>query len=250
MISGRHATVVTLLPAALLLSACGPRDQEELQPERYVDPPAVSEAADAAYGEQAKEVYEQVADFLLEHSTDEELVHPAHGIPTEAELVDDVVPRMTPEAAAAWRDLVVADLAGDADARDAVRLLRFHTWESDVSAPRVGDIVRSQWVTDGTVDVVNGPEGATATADPSSTTGDPVRPELEVSLTHGALLRLVAEDVPIDVELERPLTLTLVPDGQEWLIASFEGTLEVFSDLPVEQPGEPDDTSTTSSSGR
>lgn len=261
MRAGRRVGALTLAPALLLLVACVPRSQDQVLPETYVDPPAVSEEALAAYGEEAQEAYEEVADLLLEHATDEELVDPAHGTPTEAELTDDVVAMMTPEAAEHWRDSVAADLAGDEEARDVVRLLRFHTLESDLSAPRVGSIVRSQSVTDGTVDVAEGSGGAAASAattdassatadasaassdttDASATTADPASSGLEVTLTHRALLRLVAEGTPTDIAVERPLVLTLERVGDQWLIATFEGTLEVA------ETGAPDDSVVTSS---
>lgn len=245
----RKARVLTVVCTVLLLSsACGPRSPDQLLPETYVDPPAVSAAARAAYGQDAQDAYEDMADFLLEHSTPEELLDPTHGPPTEAELVDDIVGMMTPKVAQEWRRTVTADLAGDAEARDVVRLLRFHTWDSEVSAPRVGTILRAQSVTDGTVDVVEVPaDSATATSgDSSASTGDPAGAELEVTLTHWAMLRLVADDVPIDVELVRPLVLSLEQVGDDWLIAAFEGTLEV----PLDQSEEPEDSSLTSSPGR
>lgn len=253
MRGARGGPVLTVVCAALVLTACGPRSQEAVQPERYVDPPEVSEAAEAAYGQGATEAYEEVADFLLAHATAEELVDPSHGTPTEAELTE-VTSMMTPEAAQAWRTTVAADLAGDTEARDVVRLLRFHTWDADLEAPRVGDIVRSQSVTDGSVDVVEGGEGGaggagtTSTAsptDPAAATGEPSGPGLEVELTHHARLQLVSDNVPVDVELERPLVFTLVRDGDRWLIDSFEGTLEVPSQPSGEQPVRTDDSSTT-----
>lgn len=255
MSGARGGTVLTVVCAALVLTACGPRSQETLLPEEYVDPPAVSEAARAAYGEGATEAYEEVADFLLEHATDEDLVNPSHGTPTEAELTE-VTDMMTDQAAQAWRTAVAADLAGDPEARDVVRLLRFHTWESDLQAPRVGEIVRSQSVTDGSVDVVGSTgDGASATAtatptDGAARTGEPAGPGLEIELTHQARLRLVADDVPVDVTLERPLVLTVVREGDRWLINTFEGTLTVPSEMPADGPPPIEESVSTTAPGR
>lgn len=255
MRGARGGPVLTVVCAALVLTACGPRSQEAVQPERYVDPPEVSEAAEAAYGQGATEAYEEVADFLLAHATAEELVDPSHGTPTEAELTE-VTSMMTPEAAQAWRTTVAADLAGDTEARDVVRLLRFHTWDSDLQAPRVGEIVRSQSVTDASVDVVGSTgDGAAATATTSPTdgaalTGAPAGPGLEIELTHHAQLRLVADDVPVDIELERPLVLTLVREGDRWLIDTFQGTLTVPSEMPADEPPPVEESTSTAARGR
>lgn len=224
--------------AALLLAlaACGPSDPEQVLPEAFVDPPAVSAQAREAYGEEAELAYDEIADFVLQESMPEALLDPAAGAPTEAELVDGIVERMTPEAAAEWRAHVAADLAGDEDSRDVVRLLRFHTWEgTDVDAPRVGDVLRSQWVSDGVVDLASGAgdaagttaaDGAARTA--PAATGAP--PEgLDVALSHHAKVRLVSNRVPIDVEVVRQLTFVLVPGDDGWLIESFEGSLSVPS---------------------
>lgn len=216
----------------LALAGCTPAAQVDVLPERFVDLPEISPAAQQAYGERAEEAYDQLADLLLEQATPEALLDPGHGTPTEAELVDGIVEAMTDEAAQEWRATVAADLGGDQQARDVVRLLRFHTWEAPgYAAPRVGDTLRSQSVTDGSV-----------TTDAAGTQA----PEgLVVSLTHHAQVRLVAAQVPVDVELERPLTVTLVPDGDAWLIDTFEGSLHI----PSAVPGGGDGSTTTPTTG-
>ena len=198
--------------ATLALGACTPQSQDDVLPGQFIDPPAISAEATAAYGDRAAQAYDELADFVIEQATPAALLDPAHGTPTEDELVDGIVDQMTPETAAEWRATVAADLAGDTAARDIVRLLRFHTWEgSGYAAPRSGAVLRSQSVTDGTV---------------ALTTGTAAQ-GLQVGLTHDTRVQLTKDGNPIDVRLVRPLTFTLTAEGDGWLISAFEGTLTI-----------------------
>lgn len=224
--------LLTSALVTLCLAGCGPVDPDQVTPEEFVDPPEISSAAVQSYGQQAEEAFGQVATFLLEHSYVLPLVDPRHTSPTADQLSEGIVDALTAEAAREWSALVVKDLAGDEAARDDVRLLRFHSWQtedSELASP--GDPVRFQTVTEGEVDV-------------GALTGDPAQKALVVSLVHRADLRLAEARVPYDVVLTKPLTFTLVPDPDDpdrWLIADFEGTLEVEVDGEIL-----DDATTTS----
>lgn len=213
--------VAAAVLAVLAVTACGPVDPDGLRPTVFVDPPTITSAARQAYGDRAVDAFDQAATLLLEQSLVLPLVDPAQPSATAAQLSEGIVEAMTPGAAQAWAALVERDLAGDEDARDAVRLLRFHTWEAPGSRLASPDQpVSHQSVTDGEVDL-----GAAAGA------GEPV--PLVVTLVHRAGVTMAQRRVPYEVVLTKPLTLTLTPDPERadrWLLASFEGTLSVEVD--------------------
>lgn len=216
-----RAAVAAAFLAVLAVTACGPVDPEALRPTVFVDPPSITTAAQHAYGDRAAEAFDQAATLLLEQSLVLPLVDPAQPPATAKQLSEGIVEVMTPGAAQAWAALVERDLAGDEDARDAVRLLRFHAWEapgSRLASPE--EPVSHQSVTDGEVDL-----GTAAGA------GAPA--PLVVALVHRAGVTLAQDRVPYEVVLTKPLTLTLTPDpgrADRWLLASFEGTLSLEVD--------------------
>lgn len=217
----------------LLLAACGPTAQDQVTPQRFVDAPEVSEAAAQAYGEEAEEAYEVVAEFLLDHSYELPLIDPEHTSPTAEELSEVVTPMLATDAATDWAALVEADLAGDTDARDAVRLLRFHAWDAEGSSLASPDRpLNFQTITDGTVDL--GEVTATAETDDAAATADPAQPPLLVTLVHRASVALQDARVPYDVLIEKPLQFTLVQDGDSWLIETFEGSMSLEYDGAVQ----------------
>lgn len=209
-----------LITLATTLVSCAPAHQDDVTPSTYVDPPMVTANAFELYGDRAGQAYHQAAAHLLEHSFVVPLIDPQHPTPTEIELTEGVVDVMTPDAATAWRDLVRADLAGDDTARDAVRLLRFHTWEVD-DADLSANPVRFQSITEGEVGL----------AAPSSS-GD-VQP-LVVALVHRAGIELVRGKVRYEVRVTKHLTFTMVPSGgaapDRWQIETFEGILSTEVD--------------------
>lgn len=220
------------LVAALFLAACGPTSQDQVSPQRYVDPPTISAEADAAYGERAGDAFTQVSDFLLEHSYVEPLIDPTHTQPSEAELTEGIVDAMTPEAATAWLALVTQDLAGDEAARDAVRLLRFHSWNAP-KATLASDPVRFQSISEGSVDVGAAPAEGEEQA-------------LVIDVVHRAAVTLVESRVPYDVVLTKPIAVTVVPDPQDptrWIISTFEGTMTLRTG-GVDPTDDPDQTDT------
>lgn len=233
---GRAVRAALLALVVPLLAACGPGDQDAVTPQRYVDPPEVSVAAQELYGQDAEQAYDQIAQFLLDHSYELPLVDPEHTSPTAEELSGPVAPVLTEEAATAWTELVDQDLAGDAEARDVVRLLRFHSWEADGSTLASQDEpVRFQTITEGLVDVAAAPSDGSAAP-------------LTVELVHRADVQLEEARVPYDVVLTKPLTFTLVPgpEGSDpaWLVSTFEGLLEVEiegSDTEEETGDDPDE---------
>lgn len=217
----RGRALLTSVLVASCLTGCGPVEPDQVTPDRFVDPPVISSAAAQSYGDRAEEAFGQVADFLLDHSYVLPLVDPRHTAPTADQLSDGIVEVLTADAAKEWRALVDKDLAGDEAARDDVRLLRFHSWQTedaDLASPQ--DPVRFQTVTEGEVDLGTLP-------------GDSTQKALVVSLVHRADVRLAEARVPYDVVLTKPLTFTLVPDPDDpdrWLIADFEGTMQVEVD--------------------
>lgn len=199
----------------LTLVGCAPLAQDQARPERFVDPPEITAAATQRYGNAAGAAYNQVADFLLTQSYRPELIDPQHTEVTVPELTDGISEALVPATATVWQELAAESVAGDREARDSVRLLRFHSWDIPGSTlpPHRRDVLRTQSVTDGYVDVTTSGSGGEA---------------LLVAVRHRADLTLAENTIPYDVVLTKDLELTLVPstdDPGKWLIETFEGEL-------------------------
>lgn len=242
---------VTVALVVFAVSACTPVSQDQVRPEAFADPPTISQDAAAMYGDRAQEAYDHVSDFLLEHSTPAELLAPDGEQPTEATLTDGIVDQMTASAAIQWESDVVAAIGGDTEALEVVNLLCFYDLDTtDATPPRDGDVLGSQSVSEGVISLGETTDAAATTGDDAAATSGTAVTPLQVSLVHQAQIRLEEDRVPYQVEVVRPLTLTLVPDGDGWLISDFSGELQtrtIVGDPPtvVDDSSTSDDSATT-----
>ena len=238
-----HVVVAALLT---LVSGCTTLSQEDVRPELFADPPVVSDEARDLYGDRAEAAYEQVSDLLLEYSTPEILLDPEAAPPGADDLTTGLVEAMTETAATEWRSDVDDALAGDAEAVEVVNLLRFYDLDTtDATRPRTGEVVAEQSVSGGEVslaDQATDTDAATATDGATATSG-PTTP-LQVSLVHRARIRLEEDRVPYEVIVVRPLTFTLTPEGDRWLMSTFSGSLSTRT-LVGDPPTVVDDSATS-----
>lgn len=244
----KQSVVAALL--AVAVSGCAATTPAATTPLAFADPPSVSAEASAMYGDAAEDAYAQVTDVLLEYSTPTQFLEPDAAPPIEADLNEGIPEAMTSATARVWEQEVAAALSGDAEAVDAVNLLRLHdldtTW---ATRPRRGEILSAQRVSEGLValgePLVLASSDDTGSGDGTSATTDAQVTPLVISLVHTATIRLEAEGEPYQVIVTRPLTITVVPDGDRWRIATFTGTLSTET-LMGDPPGAVDETSATS----
>lgn len=240
-----HVVVAALLTVA---AGCTTLSQDDVRPEVFADPPAVADEARTLYGDRADAAYAQVSDLLLAYSTPENLLDPGAAPPEADDLTTGLVEAMTETAATQWGSDVDDALAGDTEAAEVVNLLCFYDLDTtDATRPRTGEVVAEQSVSRGEVslaDQATDTDAETATAtDGATATSGPTTP-LEVSLVHRAWIRLEEDRVPYEVVVTRPLTFTLAPEGDRWLISSFSGSLSTRT-LVGDPPTVVDDSATS-----
>ncbi|TRW43682.1 hypothetical protein [Georgenia yuyongxinii] len=216
--------LAALCAAALVLTGCGAviTSPDQVTPEVYVEQPSVSPAAAKRFGDdKAEQAYQEVTKFALEQAFPEAFLDPAKKTYTAAELTAGVAPHLTPTAAQGWSSLVTLALAGDADAQDSLRILQFYNVDDPGSElPPDGDVLVRQQITDATVDV----------EEPS---GD--SPErLLVSFRHEAVLAYAEAGRPYELDVTKTMSYWLAPAGANagstWLIASYDGRMDVAVD--------------------
>lgn len=222
--------------ALTMMAGCGmPTNVAEVLPVRFVEQTAVSDAARAAYGEEAAlAAYNELADWSLAQWLREPLLDP-EVTPERDHFVTGIVDRLAPDTAQYWMTEVDKALAGDENARTELEILRFHTWEGlQLSLPRNSPI-DSQAISGGEVDL-------------GEPTSDGMQP-LTVTFTHTARLDLLNNRDPYPGTLQRQVTLTVlpaqvvraqsdpaaVPGGEinpdaNWLITEYEGGVEAKFD--------------------
>ena len=77
------------LGVAASLSGCGaPRSADDAVPQRYIEEPKVSQAAQQRYGDRARQAYEEMARFQLDEWLSAELVSPNAPTPSPQQLTD------------------------------------------------------------------------------------------------------------------------------------------------------------------
>lgn len=238
---------------AAVLSACGsPRSADDAAPQRYVEEPTVSQAAQQRYGQRARQAYEEMARFQLDEWLRSELVAPGAPTPTPQQLTDAIKPRLAPTTAPVWDAAVAAALAGNEDEMNLVRVLRYYNLQAPtLKAPDGGNFITGESVTRGSVDV-------------GAVRSDGIVP-LVVSFRQKGRLDLLSGRSPSPVDLSKDLSLNVVPIEEldrvaaaagtpapqgtatsptqardpriTWLIVSFEGDLSPSSrEAPEETP--------------
>lgn len=169
----RRPSIAVLVGLTLFGCALQP-DPDRARPPLYVEAVEVSETARELVGEaDIRAAADEAVAFALEYGFDPTMLDPAKTSFSGEELSRGVATVLTPSSLAVWNARVVAALAGDAAAKEEVRALRMYDLQdSQLSAPTTGDILRSQAITDLTVDVFTGtllePEADTT---PASATG-------------------------------------------------------------------------------
>jgi hypothetical protein len=219
-----RARFVALCAGALVLTGCGAviTSPDQVTPEVYVEEPSVSAAAEQRFGDdKAEEAYREVTKFALEQAFPEPFLDPAKKDYTAAELTSGVAPHLTPTAAEGWSSLVTSALAGDVEAQDSLRILQFYNVDDPSSeVPPDGDVLVRQKITDATIDV----------EEPSG--DDPQR--LLVSFRHEAVLSYVDDGRPYELDVAKTMSYWLSPAGAKagstWLIASYDGRMDVAVD--------------------
>lgn len=145
---------IALVTLATLGGCVIPSQQDTVVPKRFVETPTISAQATAKYGAEAARAYQEVADFVLDQGDRADLLEPGRTQFTTADLTTGIIDHMTPGAAATWERYVASALAGDAEAEEAVRALRFYKLEAPgLTLPPKGSPVESQAITGATVDV-------------------------------------------------------------------------------------------------
>ncbi|SNC62357.1 hypothetical protein SAMN05445756_0676 [Kytococcus aerolatus] len=203
----RRALLSGALVAGVGLSACSPQAPTEVMPERFVDPPYLAEDMDAQEQAEAEEAWEQISGWALDNATSEGALDPERPT-TAADLTEPVVRQMTPRSAKAWERHVEADLAGDLDARDTVNLLHFHEWPKNFNRRRMEPVHHGSWVTDGEVYPAEG-EG------------------FDISMTVVTRAGLTWDKQLVSQDVNRRVNLRVVPEGDRWLVANYDGKLRI-----------------------
>lgn len=154
----RTSRLSTSFLALATLGALGgcviPSQQATVAPKRFVETPTITAQASAKYGAEAGRAYQELADFVLDQDDRADLLEPGRTQFSTADLTTGIIDHMTPSAAATWERYVTAALAGDAEAQEAVRALRFYKLHAPgLTLPPKGSPVESQAVTGARVDV-------------------------------------------------------------------------------------------------
>ena len=238
------------------VGACtaGPTTEPEAVPSRYVEPPAISAAAQQRFGKKpAEQAYREMARFVTDQWIDGRLLDPQRtNPPTDAELSAGIVQRLTPTTQAYWHELVAKARAGDKNAVEDVKLMRYYGIDAPtLTLPTGGPAAESQTTTNGQVDV-----------------GKP-RPDglipLRIAVHQEARIPLLSARRPYPALLAKDLTLEVLPAEQvtrlateppaadgtgtttptpavtidpkaTWLISTFDGELQVSFPRADEAP--------------
>jgi len=224
------------------LAACRPAGTDDVIRGDYREPAGIAAAAVTAYGnEQAMDAYEELTDYLERDAYAAELINPPARRPDADELTGPLADRLTPDGRAGWDALVGQALAGDGEAEESVRLLRYYDWT-------IGDPDR--------VSPPGPPEGHVfrdAEVDLGAADSTGARP-LSVSLRQSTRFALRSARSPYPVLIEKDLTVLMYPASlfttrspsasavpsvggrPDWLIDSFEGELTVTTPDTGRQP--------------
>ena len=211
--------LLALVASVLLLSGCGlVTDPDDVTPALYVETADVDPSAVALFGqEQVDAAVAELTAFAVAEAFPPALLDPQERDYTHDDLVGEgIADRLTPAAAESWQSLVDDALAGDEDARDVVRALRYYDVDEPWTVPAEDPVVMSQQITELDVDV--------------DATAGPGQELLVVSFDHDATLAYLEGDEPVTLDVEKSMTFRLTPaaaeDRFDWLIASFEGEYE------------------------
>ncbi|HLV04932.1 hypothetical protein [uncultured Georgenia sp.] len=209
-----------LIATVWVLVGCGVvTDPTEVTPDVYVETPSPNPRAAAVFGQDnVDDAVEQLTGFALSEAYPPELLDPQREDYSVADLAgDDVVEHLTPDAAEGWTELVEAALAGDAEARSIVHVMRFYDVERRWTLPEDDPVVASQQITDIVLEV--------------DSSGGAGQERLVVSFHHDVSLEYREDGRPVGMDIAKEITYQLAPvsdpDGPGWLIAGFDGEFEV-----------------------
>ncbi|WP_432558907.1 hypothetical protein [Granulicoccus sp. GXG6511] len=230
--SRRCATRIRVLLAlglslVVLLAGCGiATDPERAVPDKWVDPPSVTEKARGVFTPpELESAYAMVTAFALERGFDPVLMDPQKTEYTADELNAGVLSRITPTLQERWKARVDSALAGNQSDQDGLRVLQFYQWEQpEWTLPREGSSLVSQWIRNGEIGVSDATEDA------------PQR--MKVTVIHEAQLRYEEEQEPFTLQVVKRVSYWMMPntDGKPgWLIDEYEGVFAVGEELPVEE---------------
>ncbi len=237
------------LGVAASLSGCGaPRSADDAVPQRYIEEPKVSQAAQQRYGDRARQAYEEMARFQLDEWLSAELVSPNAPTPSPQQLTDIIRPRLAPTTVPEWDSAVNKALAGDVDHMNLVQVLRYYNLQAPtLKAPEDGSFITGESVTNGGVDV-------------GAARSDGIVP-LIVTFRQKGRLDLLSGRSPYPVDLRKDLSLNVIPVDEldrvaaaqrtptspgpttptaardpriTWVIVSFEGDLLSGSDATTD----------------
>lgn len=211
----------------VLLAGCGiATDPEHAVPDKWVDPPSVTEKARGAFTPpELESAYAMVTAFALERGFDPVLMDPQKSEYTADELNAGVLSRITPALQERWKARVASALAGNQSDQDGLRVLQFYQWEQpEWTLPREGSSLVSQWIRNGEIGVSDATEDT------------PQR--MKITVIHEAELRYEEEQEPFTLQVVKRVSYWMLPntDGKSaWLIDEYEGVFAVGDRLPVEE---------------
>ncbi|MEP7160583.1 MAG: hypothetical protein ABI746_05735 [Dermatophilaceae bacterium] len=189
-----------MLLAVIALAGCAaPLSTSDAAPQRFIEAPAVSEAARQRYGDGAQQAYEELTRFSMDQWLLAKLVDPGAPAPTAQALSDGITEHLAPATVPSWQQSVTAALAGNADQANLVRILRFY----DLQAPTLR-------MPDGGSSPITGESITQGTVGLGAARSDGIVP-LVVAFRQGARLNLLSGRSPFAVDLKKDLVLTVVP---------------------------------------
>lgn len=190
-----------LVPVLLIgiVAACGtPTRTEDAVPQRFIETPRVTQAAQDKYGESAEAAYHELAEFSLDEWLVPAMLHPQQEPPAAQQLSDGIAERLTTTTLAYWNKRVAAAVGGDQEAIGEVSLLRFSSLDAPtLTLPSSGDPVVSQSITEGEVSLAQDASGGIV--------------PLVVSFEQEAHLSMRSGRSPYDVTAHKSIEFHLLP---------------------------------------
>lgn len=276
------AQATALATSVAFLGACAtPNRIEEVLPSRFVEPPAISAAAERAFGAGAAEAYTEVTEWSMAQWLRDPLLDPTAKNSVNVEILSQgIVDHMIPGTAQRWREASEAAIGGDESSRHVVQLLRFHDWSESTLQTPGGSPIESQAISGGRVDVA--PAWSDGTVPMTITFEQTARIQLlnvrdpyPATVAKQVSFTVVPSDlVVLGAPTDKPSNPPLVPTPQsttsataapgmsgpptigtlqngvgernpdaQWLVATFDGDLEVEFDKAATEP--PTDDGTT-----
>lgn len=222
----RSWTLVLVIASAA--TGCSSGRNPTVLPTEFVERPKITPAVLSLVGEgPAQQAAATAVGFAREYGFDPALLDPQQATFTVEELSAGVGDVLGDAALRVWDARVVAAAAGDTEAWDDVRALKmFGLQDRALTVPKDGDVLRSQSITDVTVDVVPSAASGGSVAGPSTepTADTATLPKLLVDFTQVAHLRFEEKGDRREVVFTRHVTYRMAQ-------------VETASDVAVSLPG-------------